>query len=251
MNLCLIIVTCIALCLNSDPIVYSRTVGQAIIRGRRSRLSRPQSRSISQLTQQYPTIRDDIVPKATKLDFSAEVKQLREFVYSKRKLVAITGAGLSTESGLPDYRSPNGSYSKGHKPVTIQEFSATETARKRFWARSFEGWMKFSNASPNRGHLALTSIQQSGFLDTILTQNVDGLHQKAGSKNVIELHGSLHKVRCIDCRSEHDRIEFQTSLARMNPDWYSGLLARHQARERRYASFSHFIQLFSPLNDPF
>lgn len=193
------------------------------------------------MTQQYPTIRDDIVPQPAKLDFSSEISQLRDFVYAKRNLVAITGAGLSTESGLPDYRSPNGSYSKGHKPVTIQEFSASENSRKRFWARSFEGWMKFSNASPNRGHLALSSLQQSGFLDTIITQNVDGLHQKAGAKKVIELHGSLHKVRCIDCRSEHDRVEFQTSLARMNPDWYKGLLSRHEARERRYVP--HFLIL--------
>lgn len=101
--------------------------------------------------------------------------------------------------------------------------------------------MKFSNASPNRGHLALTEIQQAGYLGTIITQNVDGLHQKAGAKNVIELHGSLHSVRCIDCRAEHDRIEFQTSLARLNPDWYSGLLSRHEAREKRYVP--HILSL--------
>lgn len=94
--------------------------------------------------------------------------------------------------------------------------------------------MKFSNAAPNRGHQALTALQRSGYLGSIITQNVDGLHQKAGSKDVVELHGSLHKVKCLDCKSEHDRIQFQTELARMNPDWYHGLLERHEARERRY-----------------
>jgi NAD-dependent deacetylase sirtuin 4 len=172
------------------------------------------------------------VPKAAKADFTAEVAALRTFVGARKNLVAITGAGLSTESGLPDYRSPNGSYSKGHKPTTIQEFGASERSRIRFWARSFEGWMTFSNASPNRGHLALAALESNGPLRTIITQNVDGLHQKAGSKSVIELHGSLHQVKCMDCGSFHDRIQFQTHLAQLNPEWYRGLLERHQKREQ-------------------
>jgi NAD-dependent deacetylase sirtuin 4 len=185
---------------------------------------------------QFPRINEELVPKPSKLDFTQEVEQLREFVMSKKNLVALTGAGLSTESGLPDYRSPNGSYSKGHKPVTIQEFGASESARKRFWARSFEGWMMFSNASPNRGHHALSSLQRQGSLHYIITQNVDGLHQKAGSVGVVELHGSLHKVKCMDCRTEHDRVQFQTHLARLNPEWYKGLLERHEKREKMYAN---------------
>ena len=198
------------------------------------RLPRHQRRFISQLTQQYPTIRDDIVPHPIKSEFGEEMAKLREYIGSRRNLVAVTGAGLSTESGLPDYRSPNGSYSKGHKPVTIQEFGASEKTRKRFWARSFEGWMMFSNASPNRGHLALRALQAQGKLKTIITQNVDGLHQKAGSQNVIELHGSLHKVKCMDCHAEHDRIQFQTQLAHLNPEWYHGLLHRHEKRQELY-----------------
>lgn len=199
-----------------------------------NRFDQTSTRSISQLTKQYPKINEELVPKSVKEDFTTEVELLKSFVTSRKNLVAITGAGLSTESGLPDYRSPNGSYSKGHKPVTIQEFSASELSRKRFWARSFEGWMMFSNASPNRGHFALSALEQLGTLKTIITQNVDGLHQKAGSKNVIELHGSLHTVRCIDCRTVHDRVEFQTQLARLNPSWYHGLLERHQRREKLY-----------------
>ena len=199
----------------------------------------PQTRYISQLVQQYPLLRDDIVPKAAKADFTAEVAALRTFVGARKNLVAITGAGLSTESGLPDYRSPNGSYSKGHKPTTIQEFGASERSRIRFWARSFEGWMTFSNASPNRGHLALAALESNGPLRTIITQNVDGLHQKAGSKSVIELHGSLHQVKCMDCGSFHDRIQFQTHLAQLNPEWYRGLLERHQKREQLYVYREH------------
>lgn len=204
---------------------------------------RPLQRSISQLTPQYPTIRDDIVPLPVKVDFTEEIAKLRDYIGSRRNLVAITGAGLSTESGLPDYRSPNGSYSKGHRPVTIQEFGASEKARQRFWARSFEGWMKFSNASPNRGHFALQLLQSKEKLSTIITQNVDGLHQKAGSHRVVELHGSLHKVKCMDCGTEHDRIQFQTNLAQLNPEWYRGLLERHERREKLYAVPSRFFPL--------
>lgn len=201
-------------------------------------------RRISQLVQQYPTIRDDIVPKAGNPVSKGEISRLRAFCESKKNLVAITGAGLSTESGLPDYRSPNGSYSKGHKPTTIQEFGASESSRKRFWARSFEGWMTFSNAAPNRGHLALAALEQHHMLRSIVTQNVDGLHQKAGSKNVIELHGSLHQVKCMDCGEHHNRIKFQTDLAQLNPDWYKGLIERHQNREKMYA----FIALEKLIN---
>jgi len=189
---------------------------------------------MSQLTPQYPILRDEIVPRSSKDDFTEEIARLRDFIGTRRNLVAVTGAGLSTESGLPDYRSPNGSYSKGHKPVTIQEFGASEKMRKRFWGRSFEGYMMFSNASPNRGHVALQSLQTQGKLHTIITQNVDGLHQKAGSQHVIELHGSLHKVKCMDCHSEHDRLDFQAKIAQLNPEWYRGLVERHQRREKLY-----------------
>lgn len=190
----------------------------------------------------YPKISDELVPKPLKEDYSDEIAKLQSFIRKSTNLVCVTGAGLSTESGLPDYRSPNGSYSKGHKPVTIQEFGKSEASRKRFWARSFEGWMKFSNATPNRGHHALAQLESQNILKHIITQNVDGLHQKAGSQNVIELHGSLHSVKCMDtCGSLHNRFQFQTNLAQLNPSWYHGLVERHQRREQEYAEKLSFV----------
>eukprot|EP01118_Nematostelium_gracile_P015759 TRINITY_DN6373_c0_g1_i1.p1 TRINITY_DN6373_c0_g1~~TRINITY_DN6373_c0_g1_i1.p1 ORF type:complete len:332 (+),score=63.54 TRINITY_DN6373_c0_g1_i1:140-997(+) len=147
-----------------------------------------------------------------------QLPRVAEFL-KRKNIVVITGAGLSTESGIPDYRSPNGSYSKGHKPVTIQEFMGSENVRKRYWARNLQGWDLFSNAKPNEGHKCIASLEKHGFIDQILTQNVDSLHQKAGSEKVIELHGSSHAVICMGCTKEFSRSTFQKELIELNPNW--------------------------------
>ena len=147
-------------------------------------------------------------------------RQLREWLRACRdsKVVLISGAGLSTESGIPDYRSPKGSYSKGHKPMQHDEFVGSLAGQQRYWARSMVGWKSFSRARPNSGHIAVKELQQLGVLDAVITQNVDGLHSKAGSANVIDLHGRSDLVRCLACDSMESRAQFQERLEELNPD---------------------------------
>jgi NAD-dependent SIR2 family protein deacetylase len=130
--------------------------------------------------------------------------------------VVITGAGLSTGSGIPAYRDSEGQW-QHPPPVQHQAFLRSEAVRRRYWARSFVGWRKMGQALPNEGHLALAGLQQSGMLKQLITQNVDGLHQKAGSEAVIELHGSIGWVRCLACGQAHDRVQMQAWLAERNP----------------------------------
>jgi NAD-dependent SIR2 family protein deacetylase len=117
-------------------------------------------------------------------------------------VVCITGAGISTASGIPDYRGPNGSYSKGHVPVQHMEFLTNEEKRKRYWARSLIGYRYFDSRKPNTAHFALAALQKAGFVKGIVTQNVDTLHTKAGSSPVIDLHGTNDKVECQSCGAQ-------------------------------------------------
>ena len=141
--------------------------------------------------------------------------------------MALTGAGLSTESGIPDYRSPNGSYSKGHKPVTHQEFVSDEYKRSRYWGRSLVGFERFHAARPNAGHLALARLEVDPAIgmQTVITQNVDGLHQKAGSRRVVELHGNMREVECLDCGHIMCRGEYTQWLKESNQMWYDDHVA--------------------------
>ena len=138
----------------------------------------------------------------------------------KRYCVAITGAGISTESGIPDYRSANGAYSRGFKPMTHQQFMASEENRSRYWARSFAGWKKFSTMDPNDAHIAIAQLQRNGYIETIITQNVDRLHQKGGAdpNRVLELHGTTHNVSCMQCSSLFPRDTMQEWLSSHNED---------------------------------
>eukprot|EP01102_Stenamoeba_stenopodia_P009985 TRINITY_DN2960_c1_g1_i2.p1 TRINITY_DN2960_c1_g1~~TRINITY_DN2960_c1_g1_i2.p1 ORF type:complete len:386 (-),score=70.34 TRINITY_DN2960_c1_g1_i2:83-1240(-) len=140
-----------------------------------------------------------------------------------KRLVVITGAGISTESGIPDYRSPKGSYSKGHKPLLYQEFVNSHYYRKRYWGRAYAGWHAFKTAKPNEAHKALARLQQENLLSTIITQNVDGLHQQAGSTDVIDLHGNSQRVRCISCKYEESRNRYHSRIKEINP-WFQGHL---------------------------
>lgn len=131
-------------------------------------------------------------------------------------VVVLSGAGISTESGIPDYRGETGSL-RTHTPMTYGDFVASESGRQRYWARSHLGWRTIARALPNDGHRAVAALQARGFLSGVITQNVDGLHQAAGARDVIELHGNLDRVICLNCRSTSAREELDQRLRAANP----------------------------------
>ena len=192
------------------------------------------------------------VPAAQKVDTEA-VQKLTQFLRRAAAgvtadgssngggVVVLTGAGVSTASGIPDYRSPKGSYSVGHKPITHQEFIRRSAWRKRYWARSLIGWKYFDSTQPNVTHHAIKALQDLGcvcllvsllphflflfpylhffgrFAKKIVTQNVDGLHGAAGSKGTIELHGRNGVVKCLGCGGEYSRRSFQEKMMEVRP----------------------------------
>ncbi|MFI6263445.1 NAD-dependent protein deacetylase [Micromonospora sp. NPDC051006] len=131
-------------------------------------------------------------------------------------VVVLSGAGLSTESGIPDYRGPSG-VARRHTPMTYQVFTRDPLARRRYWARSHLGWRLMARALPNDGHRAVARLQQHGLVDAVITQNVDGLHTAAGSPAVVELHGRLDEVICLDCGNQTSREELDRRLREANP----------------------------------
>jgi NAD-dependent SIR2 family protein deacetylase len=143
---------------------------------------------------------------------------LEAFIGRHRQLFVLTGAGCSTNSGIPDYRDSDGKW-KRTQPVTYQAFMGEERTRQRYWARSLIGWRRFGQALPNEAHFALAQLEARGQCQLLLTQNVDRLHQSAGSRQVIDLHGRLDLVRCMGCERRIAREDFQGELARANPDW--------------------------------
>lgn len=154
-------------------------------------------------------------------------QDLRELVYAGG-VVVLSGAGLSTESGIPDYRGPSGAQRR-HPPMTYQTFVGSAEARRRYWARSYLGWRQIAGARPNAGHRAVAELQAAGLISAIITQNVDGLHQAAGARDVIELHGGLDLVVCLTCglRDTRTRTDerlrsvnatFTARVATINPD---------------------------------
>src|SRR5437868_13023101 len=132
------------------------------------------------------------------LDVERLVLPLAEAIANTKRLVALTGAGISTESGIPDYRGPDGVWAK-HTPIYYADFVRNPAVRRRYWARSLNGYSRFRDAQPNAGHLALAAMERAGRLHYLITQNVDRLHTLAGSKRVIELHGENSSVHCIQC----------------------------------------------------
>ena len=149
---------------------------------------------------------------------------LHEFIARHPKLLVLTGAGCSTDSGIPDYRDTNGAW-KRSQPIVFQAFMGDLQARRRYWARSLIGWRRFGHAAPNAAHRALVQLERQGRIDVLVTQNVDGLHTLAGSRSVIDLHGRLDQVRCMGCERRFDRRQFQQRLLDLNPAW-EGLDAR-------------------------
>ncbi|WP_282693911.1 NAD-dependent protein deacetylase [Streptomyces sp. CC208A] len=131
-------------------------------------------------------------------------------------VLVLSGAGISTESGIPDYRGEGGSLSR-HTPMTYQDFTGSDRARRRYWARSHLGWRTFGRARPNDGHRAVAAFGRRGLLAGVITQNVDGLHQAAGSEGVVELHGGLDRVVCLRCGDVSARRELARRLEEANP----------------------------------
>jgi NAD-dependent SIR2 family protein deacetylase len=148
----------------------------------------------------------------------SEMIELRRFLERHRRLFVLTGAGCSTASGIPDYRDLEGGW-KRPPPVTYQAFVGDAATRARYWARSLVGWRRFGRARPNGTHEALARLEAEGRVEVLLTQNVDGLHQAAGSRRVIDLHGRLDEVRCLGCERRIARTAFQQALEERNPDW--------------------------------
>jgi NAD-dependent SIR2 family protein deacetylase len=140
----------------------------------------------------------------------------------------LTGAGLSTNSGIPAYRDRHGQW-QHTRPIQHQEFLASEVVRRRYWARSYVGWQTMSKAAPNEGHLALAQLEALGLVGPLITQNVDSLHHHAGSRAVIELHGSIARVLCLSCRQSLPRERVQALLQAANPDVDVALLGMTRA----------------------
>jgi NAD-dependent SIR2 family protein deacetylase len=140
-------------------------------------------------------------------------------LFSKGPVLVLTGAGVSTESGIPDYRDEQGEWKRATRPVQYRDFVGSEATRRRYWARSLVGWQHMGAARPNRAHRALAELEQHGCLALLVTQNVDGLHQAAGSVGVVDLHGRLDRVVCLGCQRLSSRESLQARLAELNPEW--------------------------------
>lgn len=145
--------------------------------------------------------------------------ELDEFVdlLAGGDVLVLTGAGISTESGIPDYRGPDGR--RRVQPMQYSEFVGSSEARKRYWARSYVGWQRFSSAGPNEGHRAVAALQAEGLVGSVITQNVDGLHQAAGAVEVTELHGALAKVVCLTCGDRTSRWDLDERMREANPGY--------------------------------
>ncbi len=142
--------------------------------------------------------------------------RLTDFIAAHERILVLTGAGVSTASGIPDYRDQSGEW-KHRKPMEYRDFVGSVAARQRYWARSFFGWQRFASARPNPAHQALAGLEHTGLLLHTVTQNVDDLHRRAGSRRLTELHGSLSSVDCLDCGGRFARTDLQQALLEKNP----------------------------------
>lgn len=168
----------------------------------------------------------------------ASTEALREFLDANETVAVLTGAGVSTGSGIPDYRDRNGDW-KHAQPMQYHEFAGSGAARQRYWARSYVGWQRFGNAEPNAAHRALAQLESAGKVDTLITQNVDRLHSRAGSRRVIDLHGDLGVVVCLGCGDKDSRRNFQQRLADANADWHADVFRYNPDGDAELAEKSH------------
>ena len=146
---------------------------------------------------------------------------LHDWLARHRRLFVLTGAGCSTGSGIPDYRDRDGEW-KRPPPITLQALTGDARAYRRYWARSAVGWPRFLAARPNPAHFALAELERRGRVGLLLTQNVDGLHQRAGSRRVVDLHGRLDEVACLGCGLRSSREDVQDDIVHANPGWRAG-----------------------------
>jgi NAD-dependent SIR2 family protein deacetylase len=159
---------------------------------------------------------DGVPHPAALLDRCSSVGSLAEFIERHPRLFVLTGAGCSTESGIPDYRDADGEW-KRSRPIMLQDFLANERSRQRYWARSLVGFRRLGGARPNDAHRSLARLERRGRIAQLVTQNVDGLHQAAGSRDVIDLHGRIDTVRCLTCGARIAREQLQMELVTRNP----------------------------------
>jgi len=150
-----------------------------------------------------------------------DASRLAAFIESRAPLFVLTGAGCSTGSGIPDYRDDNGDW-KHTRPVQFTDFVNCEHTRRRYWARSLAGWPRVERSRPNAAHAALAALERAGLVETVCTQNVDALHQKAGNAAVIDLHGRLDGVDCLQCDARFSRARIQQRLLALNPSYEPG-----------------------------
>lgn len=148
---------------------------------------------------------------------AGQLAQLAEFLDRHQNVLVLTGAGLSTASGIPDYRDQDG-VRRGRAPIQGPDFRKDPAVQRRYWARSMVGWPTLAQAEPNAAHYALAQLEAAGRIGAIITQNVDGLHQRAGTRKLIELHGNIHGVLCLQCRAVHARAAIQHWLLAQHPE---------------------------------
>ncbi|MDA7417999.1 NAD-dependent protein deacetylase [Xenophilus arseniciresistens] len=172
---------------------------------------------------------------------TSTLDDLAGFVRRHPRLFVLTGAGVSTESGIPDYRDANGDW-KRTPPVTYQAFMGSEATRQRYWARSMIGWRVMGRAQPGPAHRALARMEQAGRVQLLLTQNVDGLHDAAGSRRTSDLHGRIDTVRCMACEARSPRAQLQERLLAANPAWaaLSASVAPDGDADLEHEDFSRF-----------
>lgn len=160
-------------------------------------------------------------------DLGHDGSALADIFRFSNRVALLTGAGLSTGSGIPDYRSPGrGPY----RPLQHSEFMTNAAVRQRYWSRSFLGWDRMKRAAPNAGHFAITALQKAGFIHSIITQNVDRMHSRAGSTNIVELHGNIHEVICLQCSHQLPRTIVQAMMAEANAEWSAKWLPQSTPR---------------------
>lgn len=157
-------------------------------------------------------------PETSREADETRVEALGRLFADGARVFVLTGAGVSCASGIPVYRGPDGRWLRP-PPMTHQDFVSKSSARQRYWARSMRGWPAIAAAAPNAAHRALAALETAGVVQALVTQNVDGLHQRAGSRTVIDLHGRLDAVVCLDCAARHARDDIQRLLEARNPSF--------------------------------
>lgn len=173
------------------------------------------------------------------------LSELTAFMQASERLFVITGAGISAPSGIGTYRDHAGTWQRS-EPVQHQDFVRSAEARQRYWARSMRGWPSFQAASPNPAHVALVALERAERIQTVVTQNVDGLHQRAGQRRLIELHGNLGEVICLECGARQPREALQDWLELANSGWLQGAVQAQPDGDAAFETVRQFDDFHIP-----